>query len=463
MKELKIETQLKQKINTAHAVEYQIIPVKYKENVLSIASYKNNPHLDIDEITVILNENIHLEYIDKATLKQILNYNYPQKLNSYTPNTLNYNEDFLSNIIQQAEQLKSSDIHFEIYESQGRIRYRLDGKLIEQYIIPKEEYPTLINKIKIMANLDIAEKRLPQDGRISIEKDISKIDIRVSILPSLHGEKAVLRLLSKDATNIKLDSLGFSNSDLKTYTKHIQKKHGIVLVSGPTGSGKTTTLYASLKELNKEDCNILTVEDPIEYTIEGITQVQLKENIGLSFPKVLKTFLRQDPDIIMIGEIRDVETANIAIRAALTGHLVISTIHTNSALSTISRLIDMGIPPFLIADTLIMSVAQRLVRKLCKYCKKEHHEQENTLLKKHNIHTHYVATGCSKCHYTGYSERQAIYEILPSDEDLVKEIKNNYQNLNSHHLTDFISLKKKAIDLVKQGVTSVDEIKSFIF
>ena len=263
----------------------------------------------------------------------------------------------------------SSDIHFEAFEHTRRVRFRIDGKLLERYVIPTEEYPKIINQLKVKSGLDIAEKRLPQDGRININTPTESYDIRVSSLPTLHGEKLVLRLLSKDAANIQLDNLGFTYEELIRYKNSVKNQNGIVLISGPTGSGKTTTLYATLKLLNTNATNILTIEDPIEYTLDGINQVQLKENIGLNFAKSLRTFLGQDPDIIMVGEIRDVDTANMAVRASLTGHLVLSTIHTNSAWSTISRLIDMGVPSFLIASTLKVSVAQRLVRKLCKHCK----------------------------------------------------------------------------------------------
>src|SRR5690606_16390653 len=248
-----------------------------------------------------------------------------------------------------------------------------------------------------------------------------KFDIRVSILPTLHGEKVVLRLLNNDATNISLEGLGLGERDLSNYLEGVQRPSGMVLISGPTGSGKTTTLYATLKLLNEEKRNIVTVEDPIEYTLEGINQVQLKEDIGLTFTAALRSFLRQDPDVIMLGEIRDGETAQMAIRAALTGHLVLSTIHTNSAWGTISRLIDMGVPPFLLSNTINCSVAQRLVRKLCGDCKISAPVSVADLPLQYNAANapaeHQIAVGCEKCHYTGYKGRQAIYEIIPIDHD----------------------------------------------
>ena len=321
------------------------------------------------ELQIILNKEIQLLEDSSENIQQYLSVNFrPQ---SKTQKDLHYSTDFLEKLLLTAKDIGSSDIHFEPYEYSCRVRFRLDGKLKEQFIISLEEYPVIINKLKIKANLDISEKRLPQDGRMTVKANADAFDIRVSTLPTLHGEKIVLRILSKDATHINLSGLGFSESELQTYTETLKKPNGIILISGPTGSGKTTTLYATLKLLNNEKTNILTIEDPIEYTLEGINQVQLKESIGLDFASTLRTFLRQDPDVIMVGEIRDVKTANMAIRAALTGHLVLSTIHTNSAWATISRLIDMGIPSFLIARTLNVSVAQRLVRILCSTCKEE--------------------------------------------------------------------------------------------
>jgi len=311
--------------------------------------------------------------------------------------------------------------------------------------------------------MDISEKRLPQDGRIIFEDETHSFDIRASVLPTLYGEKIVLRLLNKDTTDLKLESLGFTQKQYGDYVSGIYKSNGIVLISGPTGSGKTTTLYATLKVLNKEGINILTIEDPIEYTLSGINQVQLKESIGLTFSSALRTFLRQDPDIIMLGEIRDAETAQMAIRAALTGHLVLSTIHTNSAWGTIGRLIDMGIPPFLITATLNLSVAQRLVRLLCPACKHlvPFSTEDYSLLNLdfQNPEHHYVAKGCEKCYYTGYSGRKAIYEVIPIDQELHDSVKHNNLNISSILEKKEISLlSKQAWDLFTSGCTTFEEI-----
>jgi type II secretory ATPase GspE/PulE/Tfp pilus assembly ATPase PilB-like protein len=339
--------------------------------------------------------------------------------------------------------------------------FAIDGKLIEKFTIEKENYLELVNKVKIKSNLDITEKRLPQDGRINYDD----FDIRVSILPTLHGEKIVMRILGRDTDHLSMDKLGMSENEKSLYLEALKSSKGIILISGPTGSGKTTTLYASLKLLNDVKTNIVTVEDPIEYTLKGINQVQLREEIGLTFTSALRSFLRQDPDIIMLGEIRDGATAEMAIRASLTGHLVLSTIHTNSALGTISRLVDMGIPAFLIAETLKISVAQRLVRKLCVACKSSQkmraEQYVNSVFKQ--IETHWVANGCDDCHYTGYNGRSAIYEVIPVDLNLNKELKRNAAELESFIAKKNHSrLSDKAIQLVKNGITSVEEVYSII-
>lgn len=376
--------------------------------------------------------------------------------------------DFLVNLIREAKNLKSSDIHIETYENKCRVRIRIDGMMVERYLLKRDEYPALINKIKIYANLDIAEKRLPQDGRINFKQQEQQFDIRVSILPTLFGEKVVLRLLNNDATDIDLNSLGFSQFDLDNYLQGVKKPNGILLISGPTGSGKTTTLYATLKLLNKETRNVLTIEDPVEYTLEGINQVQLKEAIGLNFAAALRTFLRQDPDVIMVGEIRDTETANMAIRAALTGHLVLSTIHTNSAWGTVSRLIDMGVPPFLVANTLNTTVAQRLIRLLCPHCKKTEKFRNELYPKQFKpyalVTDHYRPNGCELCYYIGYKGRKAVYEVIPIDQELAFEIKNGNMYIQSSLKERGIqTLAENAFRLFSEGWTSIDEIYPLLF
>ncbi|MFI5139334.1 MAG: GspE/PulE family protein [Sphingobacteriales bacterium] len=424
----------------------------------------------IPELEILLNLSIKLEPIPNEQIAKLLSKYYikDNAAQGSSQYQINNAENFLVNLIQEAKNLKSSDIHIESYENKCRVRIRIDGMMVERYLLKRDEYPALINKIKIQANLDIAEKRLPQDGRINFKQQDQQFDIRVSVLPTLFGEKVVLRLLNSDATEIDLNTLGFSKFDLDNYLQGVKKPNGILLISGPTGSGKTTTLYATLKLLNKETRNILTIEDPVEYTLEGINQVQLKESIGLGFAAALRTFLRQDPDVIMVGEIRDTETANMAIRAALTGHLVLSTIHTNSAWGTVSRLIDMGVPPFLVANTLNTTAAQRLIRLLCPYCKKQESFSSDMYPKQFKpystVHHHYKAQGCEQCYYTGYKGRKAVYEVIPIDQELAIEIKNG-----NMYIQDLLkergiqTLAENAFNIFSEGHTSIDEIYPLLF
>ncbi|MBL4755239.1 MAG: type II/IV secretion system protein [Flavobacteriales bacterium] len=419
------------------------------------------------ELEILFGKDVILEAADADIIQKTLSKYYRRKERSKTASKVHVTDqntdDFLQKLIVEAKDLGASDIHVEIYEEQCRVRMRIDGQLIERYTIEKEDYPALINKIKINANLDIAEKRLPQDGRIFFSQDDDKFDIRVSVLPSLYGEKAVLRLLSTDATDINIDYLGFTKEELRDYLQSVRRPNGIVLISGPTGSGKTTTLYATLKILNKEKTNILTIEDPIEYTLDGINQVQLKESIGLTFASALKTFMRQDPDVIMLGEIRDGETAQMAIRAALTGHLVLSTIHTNSAWGTISRLTDMGVPAYLLANTMNISIAQRLIRLLCPDCRTEETFESELYPKGYNpgkvLSVHSVAKGCESCYFTGYKGRKALYEVIPIDREFADLIKNDVFDIDAQLKERNIkTLADNAFELFAKGVTSLEEV-----
>ena len=462
-----------QLLTPEQAWHYRIIPKSRSEKVL--AFYADEDHLSenniADELEMIFGKNILLEKKTSDIIQQSLSRHYRKQQNDTRAKNLEYKgeESFLSNLITEAKNLKSSDIHIEVYEERCRIRIRIDGMMVERYVLKKTEYPSLINKIKILSNLDIAEKRLPQDGRIFFTaSNNSRIDIRVSILPTLHGEKVVMRLLSNDATNIDINHLGFSQFDLDNFLEGVKRPNGILLISGPTGSGKTTTLYATLKLLNKETRNILTIEDPIEYTLEGINQVQLKESIGLTFGSALRTFLRQDPDVIMVGEIRDPETASMAIRAALTGHLVLSTIHTNSAWGTISRLADMGVPPFLVANTLNTTAAQRLVRKLCVKCKEKERFDVALYPKQfkpyREVNEHFIGKGCEECFYTGYKGRKAVYEVIPIDAELADKIKNGIFDVsNEFRARGIKTLAENAFELFEAGETSLEEIYSLLF
>lgn len=461
-----------QLITADQAWHYRIIPKAHSGNDITFFIDDATFHPSVEEeLEILFGKNIRLETTSSDVVSNSLSRYYRKEERDTRIKSLSYkgtSDDFLLDLISEAKNLKSSDIHVEIYEERCRVRIRIDGMLVERYIIEKEDYPSLINKIKILSNLDIAEKRLPQDGRIFFERKGSKFDIRVSILPTLHGEKVVLRLLSNDATNIDIRLLGFSDFDLHNFLEGVKRPNGMLLISGPTGSGKTTTLYATLKELNLSTRNITTIEDPIEYTLEGINQVQLKESIGLNFASSLKTFLRQDPNIIMVGEIRDPDTASMAVRAALTGHLVLSTIHTNSAWGTISRLIDMGVPSFLVANILNTSVAQRLIRLLCPHCKTK--EKFNSVLYPkqfkayREVSYHYVAKGCEQCYFTGYKGRKAVYEVIPIDHELSDNIKNGVFDVSQQLKERGIrTLAENSFELFERGDTSMDEIYPLLY
>ncbi|MEN2994930.1 MAG: type IV-A pilus assembly ATPase PilB [Thermodesulfovibrio sp.] len=378
----------------------------------------------------------------------------------------------VNKIIIDALKMRASDIHIEPNEKGVNIRYRIDGILHNILNLPNKIKSSLTTRLKIMSHLDISEKRLPQDGRIRLKITDKEVDFRVSTIPTIHGEKIVLRILEKESIQLDLTKLGFEEISLKFFIEALEKPYGMILVTGPTGSGKTTTLYSALMKLNRPEVNIMTVEDPVEYSFPGINQVQVKEEIGLTFASALRAFLRQDPDIIMVGEIRDFETAEIAVKAALTGHLVLSTLHTNDAASTITRLINMGIEPFLISSSLILIIAQRLVRKLCFYCKKEERYTKETLIKLgfpedkiENIKI-YGPQGCPKCNNTGYSGRIALYEVMPIKDEIreliltgapATEIKKEAVKLG------MITLRQSGIYKIMQGITSVDEVIRITF
>jgi len=464
MKKFELSVELKQLITSNQAFHYRIIPIEKRGNTVILKTDDQQLEGLASELEILLNFPVTLLPESSEKIQSYLAYNYRQT--SEAKKDLSKN-NFLEQLLQTAKDYNSSDIHIEPYEDRCRVRFRLDGKLKEQYHIPLPEYPQLINQIKIQAGLDISQKRLSQDGRITVSGVNEDFDIRVSTMPTLYGEKIVLRILKRDAKGVELKSLGFNERELKLYLEGVRLPNGIVLISGPTGSGKTTTLYGTLKLLNTEERNILTIEDPIEYTLDGINQVQLKEDIGFDFPKALRTFLRQDPDIIMVGEIRDEKTANMAIKAALTGHLVLSTIHTNSAWATISRLIDMGVPPYLLASTLNISVAQRLVRKLCDACKKEEKPTPELFPESFDdielIQKHWTPIGCQQCYFTGYNGRKAIYEIIPINATLEKAIKHNDLHIEDYRAsTNLNSLKDNAVKMIAAGETSIDEVYALL-
>lgn len=367
-------------------------------------------------------------------------------------------------LLTEAIKINASDIHIEPFENRMRVRFRVDGMLREILKPPGNIAPLVISRIKVMARLDIAEKRLPQDGRISLRVAGRPVDVRVSTLPSGYGERVVLRLLDKQAGRLDLEQLGMDPVTEKQFDHLLHKPHGIILVTGPTGSGKTTTLYAGLTKLNEKSRNILTVEDPIEYYIDGIGQTQVNNKVDMSFARGLRAILRQDPDVVMIGEIRDLETASISVQASLTGHLVLSTLHTNSAIGAITRLRDMGVEPFLLASSLIGVMAQRLVRKLCPHCKKPHtittSEREWLNLAESENPTIYSAAGCKQCNYMGYNGRTGLYEFVPLDDklrDMVHEGEGEHA-MEQYARTLSPSLRQDGRRMILRGVTSLEEV-----
>lgn len=369
----------------------------------------------------------------------------------------------LNALLSEAIKEGASDVHIETFEDRIAIRFRVDGILREVLEPPRVLAPLIISRIKVMARLDIAEKRLPQDGRITLRIGGRAVDVRVSTMPTNHGERAVLRLLDKQSARLDLMELGMEANDLERLKTLLLKPHGIILVTGPTGSGKTTTLYAGLTVLNDKRRNILTVEDPIEYDLTGIGQTQVNSKINMTFAKGLRAILRQDPDVVMVGEIRDLETAQIAIQASLTGHLVLSTLHTNSAIGAITRLDDMGVEPFLLASSLAGVLAQRLVRLLCNHCKKGAlaSDSECELLGiKEVAPVIYHAVGCNHCRHIGYVGRTGVYELIAVDDTLQAMIHDRKpeQQMRQYARTRFASLRRDGYRRVLQGQTSLEEV-----
>ncbi|WP_336989551.1 GspE/PulE family protein [Bacillus infantis] len=371
----------------------------------------------------------------------------------------------VNQIMANAAAVKASDVHIDPRETKVAIRYRIDGVLRTERVLPKHMQSVLTARIKIMANLDITEHRVPQDGRIKMNLDFHPIDLRISTLPTVYGEKIVMRLLDLGSALNDLNKLGFNKVNLNRFTDMIEKPTGIVLITGPTGSGKSSTLYAALNRLNSEEVNIITVEDPVEYQLEGINQIQVNSNVGMTFAMGLRAILRQDPNVIMVGEIRDKETAEVAIRASLTGHLVLSTLHTNDSLGSITRLLDMGIEPFLVASSLSGIVAQRLVRKVCRDCAEtqEPTKREIEIFAKRGMKIEAIVRGrgCASCNMTGYKGRIAIHEVLVIDDSMRRVIMNG----ESFSRLRELALKSKTIFLiddgllkVKQGITTTEEV-----
>ena len=365
-------------------------------------------------------------------------------------------------IVENAVKDRASDIHVEPGEISVRVRYRIDGLLYEKETLPVRMYSAVSSRIKLLSQMNIAERRLPQDGRINVSTAGKEIDIRVSTIPTIHGESIVMRLLDKETSFITLEELGFDRVILDIYEDTIKKPYGMILITGPTGSGKSTTLYASLDRINSAEKKIITIEEPVEYLMAGINQIQVRPKIGLTFASGLRHIVRQDPDIIMVGEIRDMETAGISIHAALTGHLLFSTLHTNDAPGAITRLMDMGVENYLVSSTLICVMAQRLVRRICRHCRARHSVSEEALKKLNfNITELWIGEGCEHCSGTGYRGRIGIFEVLPIADTIrelimkratVKEIKDKAISLGMR------TLREDGIEKVRKGVTTIDEV-----
>jgi len=408
---------------------------------------------------ILLAENIH----EKMDLKQLM-HDLPK-----TADLLESENDapvisLLNALFSEAIKQKASDIHLETFESRMLVRFRIDGVLQPVLELPPVLGPLVVSRIKVMSRLNIAEKRLPQDGRITIRIAGAAVDVRVSTIPASHGERVVLRLLNKKAVHLRLDDLGMNNH-LLVYTREmIARPHGIILVTGPTGAGKTTSLYAMLTELNVPGRNILTVEEPIEYDLPGIGQIQVNPKVDMTFARGLRAILRQDPNVIMVGEIRDLETATIAVQASLTGHLVLSTLHTNTAIGAITRLRDMGVEPFLLSSSLIGVMAQRLVRVLCLHCKKSHvptpDECQFLGISVQNPKPIYAAQGCELCAKTGYSGRTGIYEVLLLDNELKVMIHDNAgeTEMGAYIRTIYPSIRQDGLMRIMAGDTTIEEV-----
>ena len=433
------------------ARKYNLFPMELNENSLVIGIEEENIYA-IQDLKLVTGKNI--------ILKQVSREDVLKNIESCYGDSIDVDDDYANylfqDILQKALKEKASDIHIEPFSDLLKIRIRVDGKMKEMLNLELNLYPPLTSVIKYRANMDITEKRLPQDGRIDVKIKDAVIDIRISTVPTTYGEKIVLRLLNRDSFLKTKYELGFSNEAVEKIQKIIKQRTGILLVTGPTGSGKTTTVYSILKDLRNSSKNIMTIEDPIEYKMEGINQIQVNHKVGLTFEKGLKAILRQDPDIIMVGEIRDVETAKTAVRAAITGHLVISTLHTNDAISSIARLIDMEIPPYLLNASLIGVISQRLVRKVCENCSNDVVINQN---EKKSIYTT-IPIGCEECSHTGYNGRTVAYEILTIDDEIRNEIQQNKEAKDIKNIAvknGMITFEDTYSSLIKNKITTLEE------
>ena len=489
-----------EKVPAQTAKTYRIVPIEYTkaENELCVVLDNPDNFRAMDDLSTLMGFKVTAKITDNKMLEDALTKYYEGKEEKEGINELideiqddsflaefegrnqsidldelkelsesNPVKKLLNLVLLQAIRDKASDIHFEPFEDEYKMRYRIDGVLYEMIPPPKYIAAALSSRIKVMADLDIAERRLPQDGRISLTVQGNPVDLRVSVLPTMFGESVVLRVLDRTQISLDLEKIGLRQDNLKLVRQLIHKPNGIVIITGPTGCGKTTTLYSALKELNGVERKIITTEDPVEYDIDGIIQVQMKTDIGLTFGRCLRSILRQDPDIVMVGEIRDLETAEIAAQASLTGHLVFTTLHTNDAPSSIARLLDLGVEPFLVTATLEGIVAQRLVRKICENCKTpfEPTEQQlmELLLTPEDIKgkKFYYGRGCDKCNNTGYKGRTALFEIMVFNDDL-RNLVMNHASTNvlrsAAQKAGMKLLRDNGLAALYDGITTIDEI-----
>jgi type IV pilus assembly protein PilB len=469
------------------ARKYSAVPIKVKDDALTIAMVDPANVIFKDDIQKMVGKKLSVclasekdvqEFIEKYYVRTSMSIDIEdesakQQVGTGDDDIADTNADsapvvkYVNSIFFDAITKRASDIHLEPFEKDISLRMRLDGDLVSFQSPQKKYYNAIVSRIKIMSELDIAERRLPQDGKCRVSINGVKTDIRVSIIPTIWGEKVVMRILAKELfANLGIDNIGFTPREITLFKDAIAAPYGMILVTGPTSSGKTTTLYSALKHINSEDLNISTVEDPVEYELKGINQCHVRSDIGLDFARFLRAFMRQDPDVILVGEIRDKETAQIAIQAALTGHLVFSTVHTNDTVSTISRMTFMGVESYLLADAVNLIVAQRLVRMICPFCKKEVKDLSDTVYEKLGIEKTvkiYKGTGCKSCDDTGYKGRTAIFELLPVTSAIKKLITSNANDIDireTAHKEGLVTLRQAAVAKMLAGVTTVDEVFS---
>ena len=479
---------------------YQCLPVGLSNGTLKIALVDPLNPARMDELGFVIKKDLQLVVVDPAAIEKAIEKYYPEAEDAESVSEIlkelgadkelareaaAAGDDvsamadlanqapiirFVNLVLFQAVQDRASDIHFEPFETEFRIRYRVDGALYEMSPPPKQLALPVISRIKVMANLDISERRLPQDGRIAYSMPSRTIDLRVSTLPTQFGESVVLRVLDRSAVNLEIESLGFPKYLYDYVLEAIQRPNGIIIVTGPTGCGKTTTLYSCLRRVNTIDSKLLTAEDPVEYDIEGIMQVAINEGVGLTFSKSLRSFLRQDPDVIMVGEMRDLETAQISIQASLTGHLVLSTLHTNDAPGAVTRLIDMGVEPFLISSTLVAVIGQRLVRTICKNCRTPFEPTETQLallnLSPHDLgdKVFYYGRGCGACNDTGYKGRRGIFELLTINDSMRALINERAPTVVMRQKAvelGMVTLREDGLRSIFEGDTTIEEVVKY--